>query len=84
MKLKGNIKINSTFNKGKSNSNLTNSISDEFNSNDISKGLNKNANLTTRKIITNNNNNNYSLSVIDNSVNFLKDFSNESNTFIIF
>ncbi len=85
MKLKGNIKINSTFNKGKSNSNyLTNSISDEFNSNDISKGLNKNANLTTRKIISNNNNNNYSLSEIDNSVNFLKDFSNESNTFINF
>ena len=84
-KLKGNIKINSTFNKGKSNSNyLTNSISDEFNSNDISKGLNKNANLTTRKIISNNNNNNYSLSEIDNSVNFLKDFSNESNTFINF
>ncbi len=26
MKLKGNIKINSTFNKGKSNSNITNSI----------------------------------------------------------
>ena len=85
MKLKGNIKINSTFNKGKSNFNLPFSISDDFNSNDITKGLNKNANLTTRKIIiNNNNNNNNSLSAIDNSVNFLRDFSNEPNTFISF
>ncbi len=87
MKLKGNIKINNTFNQVKSNSNLPNSISDDFNSNDITKGLNKNANLTTRKIIinnNNNNNNNNSLSAIDNSVNFLRDISNESNTFISF
>ena len=88
-KLKGNIKINSTFNKGKSNFNLPFSISDDFNSNDITKELNKNNNLTNRKIIvnTNNNNNNYnnnSLSTIDNSVNFLRDFSNEPNTFISF
>ena len=48
MKLKGNIKINNTFNQVKSNSNLPNSISDDFNSNDITKGLNKNANLSTR------------------------------------
>ena len=40
-KLKGNIKINSTFNKGKSNFNLPFSISDDFNSNDITKELNK-------------------------------------------
>ena len=91
-KLKGNIKINSTFNKGKSNFNLPFSISDDFNSNDITKELNKNNNLTNRKIIVNtnnnnNNNNNYnnnSLSTIDNSVNFLRDFSNEPNTFISF
>ena len=90
-KLKGNIKINSTFNKGKSNFNLPFSISDDFNSNDITKELNKNNNLSNRKIIVNtnnnNNNNNYnnnSLSTIDNSVNFLRDFSNEPNTFISF
>ena len=92
--MKGNIKINSTFNKGKSNFNLPFSISDDFNSNDITKELNKNNNLTNRKIIVNtnnnnnnNNNNNYnnnSLSTIDNSVNFLRDFSNEPNTFISF
>ena len=93
-KLKGNIKINSTFNKGKSNFNLPFSISDDFNSNDITKELNKNNNLSNRKIIVNNNNtnnnnnnnnyNNNSLSTIDNSVNFLRDFSNEPNTFISF
>ena len=87
-KLKGNIKINSTFNKGKSNFNLPFSISDDFNSNNITKELNKNNNLSNRKIIVNNNNNNNnnnnSLSTIDNSVNFLRDFSNEPNTFISF
>ena len=92
MKLRGNIKINNTFNKGGSSANTTLPISipDDFNpiANNIPKGLinsNSNQNITGRKDNNNiNNNNNNSLSSIDNSVNFLRDFSNEPNTFILF
>ena len=90
IKLKGNIKVNSTFNKGDSaNSTLPISIPDNFNSisNDVSRNLvnsNSNQNITNRKINNNIINKNNNLSSVDNSVNFLRDFSNEPNTFILF
>ncbi len=90
IKLKGNIKVNSTFNKGDSaNSTLPISIPDNFNSisNDISRNLvnsNSNQNITNRKMNNNIINKNNNLSSVDNSVNFLRDFSNEPNTFILF
>jgi hypothetical protein len=89
IKLKGNIKVNSTFNKGDSaNSTLPISIPDNFNSisNDISRNLvnsNSNQNITNRKMNNNIINKNNNLSSVDNSVNFLRDFSNEPNTFIL-
>ena len=90
IKLKGNIKVNSTFNKGDSaNSTLPISIPNNFNSisNDVSRNLinsNSNQNITNRKINNNIINKNNNLSSVDNSVNFLRDFSNEPNTFILF
>ena len=90
IKLKGNIKVNSTFNKGDSaNSTLPISIPDNFNSisNDVSRNLvnsNSNQNITNRRINNNIINKNNNLSSVDNSVNFLRDFSNEPNTFILF
>ena len=90
MKLRGNIKINNTFNK--EGSSVNSSIKDDFNN--ISKGLinsNSNKNINGIKINNNNNNNknnnnhqNNTLSSIDNSVNFLRDFSSEPYTFILF
>ncbi len=92
MKLRGNIKINNTFNK--EGSSVNSSIKDDFNN--ISKGLinsNSNKNINGIKINNNNNNNNNNknnnnknntLSSIDNSVNFLRDFSSEPYTFILF
>ena len=86
IKLRGNIKIN---NSPKDSSNITLPISkSDLNSisNDVSKELiNSSSNQNINPKNNNNkNNNNNSLSSIDNSVTFLRDFSNEPNNFILF